>query len=974
MTSHPAFRFIRKETISTLNVTIEEYTHINTGAVHYHLAADNPENVFLAGFRTVPMDHKGVAHILEHTALCGSKRFNVRDPFFMMIRRSLNTFMNAFTSNDWTAYPFASQNKKDFNNLLDVYLDAVFFANLSELDFLQEGHRVEFEKADDPSSDLVYKGVVFNEMKGAMSSVNSTLWQTLCKYLFPSTTYHFNSGGDPEYITDLSYDELKSFYKAHYHPSNAILMTYGDIPAVEHQTQFEEKALKHFDRSSDYIYVANEKRLQAPIKVQEAYAFDSPDDAETATQLNIGWLLGQNTHLKDLLHAQLLSYVLLENSASPLQKYLESTELGSAPSALCGMEDSYKELVFVCGISGAKACDTDRFTHEVLAVLQKVADEGVPIERLEAIVHQLELSQREISGDSYPYGLQIILTALPCVTHRGDPVELLNLEPVLDELRESIKDPEFIKGLVQTLLIDNQHRVILTAVADKGLSTRKIQAEKEQLNKIKQNLDEQQVQSIIEQTKALNARQSEIDDPENLPKVTLADIPDDITVIEGKDYEENPQGEEKRLATYYQQGTNGLTYQQILLPLPSLNEEQLSLLPFYCQCLTELGFTDTSYLDVQNRQSEVVGSIHAFSSVKAHLDDAQKVKGYMGISAKALNRQQADMSELIQDTLNKITFTEKQRIKELVSQIKQRREQSITGNGHMLAAATAASTMSGLASMTNRLSGIPAIKAIKALDAALTDDNALAQYCQSLQALHDIIRAQPCQLLLISDAPAPDSIEAVHQGFWQHTSKDQGSLSLPPMREKIKQAWIANTQVNFCAKAYPTVPLEHPDAPALTILGGFLRNGYLHTAIREKGGAYGAGASQDNNFACFKFYSYRDPRLSGTLDDFDSAIEWLKNNEHTADQLEEAILGVISSLDKPASPAGEAKHAYYYQLFGQTPEKRRAFRKAILAVTLDDLKNLADTYFTADKASVGVISSDAFEEELKALNLDILIV
>ena len=233
--AHPAFEPVRQETIESLNITVEQFEHRATGAVHYHLASDNNENVFLVALRTVPEDSTGVAHILEHTALCGSERFPVRDPFFMMLRRSLNTFMNAFTSSDWTAYPFASQNRKDFDNLLDVYLDAVFFSRLDPLDFAQEGHRVEFAEPGNADSDLVFKGVVFNEMKGAMSSVSSTLWHTLCEHLFPTSTYHYNSGGDPAHIPDLSYDQLKAFYRSHYHPSNAIFMTFGDIPAIEHQ-------------------------------------------------------------------------------------------------------------------------------------------------------------------------------------------------------------------------------------------------------------------------------------------------------------------------------------------------------------------------------------------------------------------------------------------------------------------------------------------------------------------------------------------------------------------------------------------------------------------------------------------------------------------------------------------------------------------------------------------------------------------
>ena len=347
---HPTFEFLRSQRIESLDLDVSEYRHIKTGAQHIHIATDNSENVFLVALRTVPEDSRGVAHILEHTALCGSEKYPVRDPFFMMIRRSLNTFMNAFTSSDWTAYPFASQNRKDFNNLLQVYLDAVFFSRLNPLDFAQEGHRLEFKDAENSDSDLVYKGVVFNEMKGAMSSVTSTLWHTLCTYLYPTTTYHYNSGGDPAAIPDLTYEQLKNFYRTHYHPSNATFMTFGDIPAAEHQANFEREALHRFEPLPETIAVADEKRYLAPIAVEEAYAFDEEGPTDNKTHIIISWLLGKATDLKACMQAHLLNSVLLDNSASPLLKALETSDLGSSPSPLCGLDDSQKEMCFVCGI------------------------------------------------------------------------------------------------------------------------------------------------------------------------------------------------------------------------------------------------------------------------------------------------------------------------------------------------------------------------------------------------------------------------------------------------------------------------------------------------------------------------------------------------------------------------------------------------------------------------------------------------
>ena len=267
---HAAFKLLRQKRVETLNLTMAEYRHVVTGAEHYHLAAENTENVFLVAFRTVPMDSRGVAHILEHTTLCGSARTQVRDPFFLMPRSSLNTFMNALTSSDYTAYPFASQNRKDFFNLMDIYLDAVFFSRLDPLDFSQEGHRLEFEIPDDMESPLTFKGVVYNEMKGDASSPVSVLYDTFKKYLFPTTTYHHNSGGDPEQIPDLKYQDLLMFYKTHYHPSNAVFLTYGAIPVADHQSRIERNPLAKSELLAKTIEVIPEKRYFTHVRVGES--------------------------------------------------------------------------------------------------------------------------------------------------------------------------------------------------------------------------------------------------------------------------------------------------------------------------------------------------------------------------------------------------------------------------------------------------------------------------------------------------------------------------------------------------------------------------------------------------------------------------------------------------------------------------------------------------------------------------------
>lgn len=965
--AHPAFEWLRSQKIDSLNITVEEYRHRITGAQHIHIDSDNEENVFLVALRTVPHDSKGVAHILEHTALCGSEKYPVRDPFFMMIRRSLNTFMNAFTSSDWTAYPFASQNKKDFNNLLDVYLDAVFFSRLDELDFAQEGHRVEFETSDDSSTPLTYKGVVFNEMKGAMSSIPSQLWQTLCKHLYPTTTYQHNSGGDPESIPDLSYEELKSFYKTHYHPSNAIFMTFGNISAAEHQVKFQEQALERFERLDHDISVPREKRYYAPVRVEEAYPLNDKNGIDNKTHVVMGWLLGVSTDLEETLKAQLLASVLFDNSASPLQQALETTDLGTAPSPLCGLDDSQRELTFVCGLEGSNPEQASAVESLILDTLQNIADNGIPKEQLEASLHQLELQQREVGGDSYPYGLQMILTSLTSATHRGDPIALLNLEPALASLRKSIESECFIKDLARELLLDNPHRVRLTLRPDENMNDLRQAAETAQLADKKAAMGETEKQQVITQAKSLAERQLQVDDEALLPKVGLSDIPDKLHYTAGEHSTLNNQP-----LSAYATGTNGLVYQQIIIKLPQLSAELLPLLPLYSICITEVGIAEKDYLQTQSLQAQIVGSLSAYSQIRGGIGDTHIIDAYFTLSAKALSRNQAAMSELMLETLDQVRFDELPRLAELVSQVRARREQSVTGSGHGLAMGAASAGMCAAAKLSHDLSGLAGISAIKELDDALKDTNKLQEFADKLQQLHQLIIAAPRQYLLIGEQEKLLNYKAAMKSWQNAENKNFTAFDLPEVQKKISQAWITNTQVNFCATAYPTVAMDHQDAPALTVLGGFLRNGYLHRTIREQGGAYGGGASQDNNIAAFRFYSYRDPRLEETLNDFKGALNWLQEHNHNSDQVEQAILGVISSIDKPGSPAGEAKQTYHAELFGRDKEKRERFRNRLLSVSIDDLKRVATAYLTPDKLNTAIITSSDNTETARSLGLDII--
>ena len=961
---HPAFSLERSVPIEALNLTVEEYRHDKTGARHYHLATDDEQNVFLVGLRTVPEDSTGVAHILEHTALCGSERYPVRDPFFMMIRRSLNTFMNAFTSSDWTAYPFASCNEKDFYNLLDVYLDATFFSRIDELDFRQEGHRVEFEQWDDPQTPLVFKGVVFNEMKGAMSDPTSVLWQTLSRELFPNTTYHHNSGGDPARIPDLGYEQMVAFYKRFYHPSNAVFMTYGNQPVERLQGEFEDRALARFEAIEPDSAVPLQPIFAGPKQVEDVYPLDDEDTAEK-THVNVGWMLGESADLDARLEAQLLEGVLLENSASPLLKVLETTDLGAAPSPVLGLEDSQRQMVFVAGLEGSEADRAEAVEKLVLDTLTEVAEKGVDPAMVESVLHQLELEQREVTGDGFPYGLHLIVQALPAAIHDSDPINLLDLEPALERLRAKAADPQFIPNLVRRLLLDNPHRVRLVLKPDTELSARQQAEEKARLAAMQETLDEEEKRRIVEQAKALAERQAEEGDLSILPTVTREDIPADIEIPQPQQFVHQPSSQR-----WYNRSTNGLSYLQLAIDLPELTRNELELMPVYTGLLTELGAGDRDYLAMAEAVAAKTGGFSANASIRAGIEDIHSVSGFWLLSGKALVRNADAMVDLFHQHLDAARFDEIDRICDLVSQMRFGTEQSVSGRGHIHAMLLASSGMSARAALRHDTAGVSAVRRIKAMDDGLEQAESRLELAERLARLHDKLKGGLRHYNVVTEQRhftemAQALRPHMHQG---HTERP---FHLGRHESRVREAWIGNLAVNYCAKAHACVPAKHPDAAALAVLGGFMRNGFLHTAIREKGGAYGGGAGFDAESGSFRFFSYRDPRLGETLEDFDRAVDWVVDNAHEDRTVDEAIFGVIASIDKPGSPAGEAKKAFVDELHGRTADDLREMRARVLDVSQDDLKRVAETYLKPDTASVGVLAGPSREDDLAALGLSI---
>ena len=469
------------------------------------------------------------------------------------------------------------------------------------------------------------------------------------------------------------------------------------------------------------------------------------------------------------------------------------------------------------------------------------------------------------------------------------------------------------------------------------------------------------------------ARQAQQDDVSILPKVGLEDIPADLKIAEGQSYTLPINGVDVPLTTF-NAGTNGLFYQQIIIDLPQLSEREQVLLPFYSSLLSELGAGEQDYLAMQQWQSRVSGGVRMGLSMRTSLDNSQHAKAHLVVSCKALHYH-TDSFVLVRSTLEQLRFDEGERVQDLLAQRKARFEASISDSGHALAMQTASHSMSALAQLEYRISGLPALRTLRELVANTQTEQGIADLLAELQAIHHKVLAAPRQLLLIAEKERlADLVNALQQAWADAqipTTQQHTVITSTSPAQMTQIAWLANTQVQFCAVAYPAVSADHEDAAALMILGGFLRNGFLHRAIREQGGAYGGGAGYDSNACAFRFFSYRDPRLAETFADFKASLVWLQNNAHQERQLEEVILGIMASLDKPMSPAGEARSAFHNGLYGRTPAQRRALRAKLLKVTIADLQVVAQRYLRDEVMSRAVVAPYSQAETVQALGFTV---
>jgi len=930
-----------------------EFIHNQTGTKYVHIDTDDTENTFVISFKTVPEDDTGVPHILEHTVLCGSEKYPVRDPFFNMLKRSLQTFMNAFTSSDWTAYPFATQNQKDFENLLSVYLDATFFPKLRRNDFLQEGHRLEMKESE---NGLKYAGVVFNEMKGAMSDPDRIFVTKLTESLFPDTPYSYNSGGDPAAIPNLTYEQFCNFHKKFYHPSNSNVFTYGDLPP--HFEQLGE-VLSQFSKADPVDPVQIQPKFDSPRKVYASCPEDAMiPDPERQTKVLRTWI-GPPIGDEDTFAMHIVSSLLLDDPSAPFYRSLIEPNIGQSFAPATGYSSDEKESVFGVGLSGIRDEDIEKVEQIITETLEKVVETGFDSERIEAIIHQIELSQKHKSTG---VGLDLFLRMSALLNHGEDQFETLRLNEKLTNLRENLEKGKYFEGLIEKYLLNNQHSVTLVMNPDANYLKALQITEEEKLSSLSAELTEDERQNILLQSEGLKKAQEEKQDSDVLPTLTVKDIP-----VQGIYYDTHEFQLSNGLNVMKSvQPTNGMVYLKTAIDLHGVPEHLRPYLPLFTSCLSSMGAGE---LDVRQLAQELklkTGDIGVSAGAMNSVDGMEN--GYrfqMTVGSSCLVRNLSSMFELYNMVLREPNFRFPDRLESIVSDFAYSEASSVVDSGHKYAMEFAAANFSPSHAIGEQLSGLAQVRFLNKLASEIP--NNLEEITEKLEEIAKIVLQGVGRSLVVTDEKTWNSgeierlLETLPAGKYFDFENGTPKV-LPP----AKKSYISiPMQVNHNALVMPSVHSNHPDAPALTLVARLLRWNYLHQQIREKGGAYGAGSSMGSEV--FAFFSYRDPNVDNTLEQFSKAVDWVCSGQFSDRDVDECLLSVFADVDSPVAPSRRGTGKFND---GMTNEERQKKREAFLGLTKDKLVKAALTHLKPglERANIAVcgmkdVDLKSFEEK-----------
>lgn len=929
------FRLVAERPVAEVASRAYLYEHVHSGARLLYLENDDENKVFSITFKTPPADHTGLPHILEHSVLCGSRKFPLKEPFVELIKGSLNTFLNAMTFPDKTMYPVASQNDKDFHNLMDVYLDAVFFPAIYEQPeiLMQEGWHYEL---DAPEGELCYKGVVYNEMKGVFSSPESLVERKTLEVLFPDTAYHFESGGDPDHIPSLTQEQFLQFHRRYYHPANSYLYLYGKLDIDAQLAFLDGEYLSRFARHEGFVAeVARQQPFAAPVEAVVPYPVEAGESQEGKAFLGFSQVVGEACDAELGLAFTILNHLLLGTPGAPLKQALIAAGVGQ--DVLGRYEDALLQPVFSVLVRGAAADAGVRLRQVARQTLQQLVDEGIPKDLLEASINRKEFELREANFGSHPKGLIYHIRMLDSWLYGGDPLLHLGYEPLLAKMKEGLQN-RYFEELIARYLLDNPHQALVSAVPEAGLEERRTEQLRQQLAAVKASLAPAQVQHICAETQRLKERQARPDSPEalaSIPLLSLADIDRQVTRL--------PQ--EERCAgvcpvLFQPLFTNQIVYANLYFDTTAVEQADLPYL-FLLQSL--LGKVDTRELAYRELVKEINLHTGGISYQTLALPKAYDAEGYrpqLVVKAKALAGKAPQLFRLLGAICGGSRFDDVRRLRELVAESKARMGLVMLEYGHTVALSRVLSYVSPVESY---------------------NETGLFSYFRFLEEL-EARWEERSQELVAGLQRVAGRVFAADRLHWGLTCEEEQYRLLAPLLEELaarlpagglasavyrfplqaaNEGLLTAGKVQYVAKAYNFLRLGHTYSGTMKVLETILRFDYLWNRVRVQGGAYGAFARFERN-GNLAFASYRDPNLRETLEVYDAMEGYLRQFTVTAREMTKYIIGTISQLDVPLTPSMKGEKAEMMYFAGLSWDDLQREREAVLAATQEDVRALAD--------------------------------
>ena len=932
-TIHSAYELIREEDLKDIGSKGYVLRHKKSGASLALVENDDENKVFYIGFRTPVDDSTGVPHIIEHSVLCGSEKYPLKDPFVELVKGSLNTFLNAMTYPDKTVYPVASTNDKDFANLMDVYMDAVLHPNIykEEKIFKQEGWHYEL---DDVDGELTLNGVVYNEMKGAFSSPDDILERAIMHSLFPDTTYHYESGGDPEDIPTLTYENFIDFHKRYYHPCNSYIYMYGDMDMNERLDYLDREYLSKYEKIELDSQIYIQSAFDAPVEEHKAYSISSDEDSSNQTYLSLNFVIANVLNPKLYQAFDILDYALISAPGAPLRKAL--LDSGICEDVMGGYDSGTLQPTFTIVAKGANPEDKEKFLSIVRDTLDEQVKNGINKDALYGAINANQFRFREADFGSYPKGLIYGLNLLDSWLYDEErPFMHLFGSEILDGLYKEVETGYF-EELVKQYLVDNTHASIVVVEPEIGLTTKEDEALAKKLASYKATLSKEDLERLVKETKELKEYQEEPTSPEDLKKIPILAREDLRKEVRPFDLIEKKVGDIPVL--HHDVSTNGIHYLRLIFKADKIAESKFPVISLLSRIL---GMVDTgkySYIDLSNEVNKRTGGISIFTENISRYD-----RDYIltfNIKAKFLYENLCDAFEFIEEVLFNSDLSDDKRLREIIMQEKSHLESQMNMAGHTVAALRAMSYFSRSAKASDALNGITYYQYIKNLDEHF-DEEVENLRSECMEILKTVVRPENLVISTTGKDKAFGQVEEIVPKLLPLLHDETCRITVPNIRcEGRNEGFKTAAKVQYVCRAGNFKSAGYPYTGSMRLLKVILGYDYFWTNVRVKGGAYGCMSNFNRN-GDFAFVSYRDPNLTKTIEVFEKTADYLRNFDVDDRDMTKFIIGTISAMDTPLTPSqkgSRAVHAYFSEI---TYDELQEERLQVINATQQDVRDLA---------------------------------